>query len=413
MSKEKNFRVDGTYLITTDSTCNPKLGAKVLKNGTESLFLDYYLGYEKVFSKDKNKEIARIKRKREYLKLYLLRNPKNAIEREQNKVSMATALKIRDNKDREIKEQSTGFSFVTDNRKTNILAYFQNYIDNYAKKDVRVLRMALRNFKRFLAELPEYRQFANELRPNQMDSRMIQEFVYYLQDNCKGYGADTNYKRFKKMVNDALANNILRTNPCKRPDGTAITIEVEDNLVKDVLTEDEMARMLSTHYEGENPVIRKAFIFSLYTGLRFCDVKAITFGAIDYQSSTFTIEQNKTKGHSKSSKVTTPLTGELLAMVGKPQTDNPDAELIFKLPSSTMCLKALKHWTKRAGIEKHITWHCARHSFATAILRHGANIETTAKMLGHSGLKYVEVYVRALAEDKKAAIDTLPKIELG
>lgn len=171
--------------------------------------------------------------------------------------------------------------------------------------------------------------------------------------------------------------------------------------------------MISTHYEGENPVIRKAFIFSLYTGLRFCDVKAITFGAIDYQSSTFTIEQNKTKGHSKSSKVTNPLTGELLAMVGKPQTDNPDAELIFKLPSSTMCLKALKHWTKRAGIEKHITWHCARHSFATAILRHGANIETTAKMLGHSGLKYVEVYVRALAEDKKAAIDTLPKIELG
>ena len=66
------------------------------------------------------------------------------------------------------------------------------------------------------------------------------------------------------MVNDALANNILRTNPCKRPDGTAITIEVEDNLVKDVLTEDEMARMISTHYEGKSCYKESIYIQPLH-----------------------------------------------------------------------------------------------------------------------------------------------------
>lgn len=409
MSAKKDIRADGTYIIS-NSTDNPKLGAKVLKNGTESLFLDYYLGFQNVYDNNKDKIVAIKKRKREYLKMYLLKAPKTPKEREENKEILSTAKAIREKQQRELIEQNTGFSFITDNMKVNMLDYFQKYVDNYTKKDYRVLQMALRKFKSFLSE--DYKQFATDLKPNQIDNKMMQDFVYYLQDNCKGYGTETNFKRFKKLINDALATHVLKTNPCVKPDGTTIRIEVEDSLVKDVLTEDEMTKLIRTHYEGENPTIRKAFIFSLYTGLRFCDVNMITYGDIDYQNSTFTIDQNKTKGHSKNSKVTNPLTNELIEMIGKPQTDSPETELIFKLPSSTMCLKALRHWTKKAGINKHITWHCARHSFATAILRNGANIETTAKMLGHSSLKYVEVYVRALAEDKKAAVNTLPKLKL-
>ena len=82
-------------------------------------------------------------------------------------------------------------------------------------------------------------------------------------------------------------------------------------------------------------------------------------------------------------------------------------DYIFHLPSSTMCLKALRHWTKRAGIKKHITWHCGRHSFATNILSNGANIKVVAELLGHSSLNYVQVYVRAMDEQKRNAIDGL------
>ena len=77
-----------------------------------------------------------------------------------------------------------------------------------------------------------------------------------------------------------------------------------------------------------------------------------------------------------------------------------------------MCLKTLRRWTKRAGIDKHITWHCARHSFATNILNNGANIVVVANLLGHAGLKYVGKYVRALDEAKKAAVNSLPEIAL-
>ena len=76
-----------------------------------------------------------------------------------------------------------------------------------------------------------------------------------------------------------------------------------------------------------------------------------------------------------------------------------------------MCLKALRHWTERAGIDKHITWHCARHSFATNILSNGANIKTVASLLGHSDLRHTEKYIRAVDSLKEAAINSLPELE--
>ena len=75
-----------------------------------------------------------------------------------------------------------------------------------------------------------------------------------------------------------------------------------------------------------------------------------------------------------------------------------------------MCLKALGRWCKRAGIDKHITWHCGRHSFAVNILNNGANIKTVASLLGHSGLKHTEKYTRAVDELKKNAINSLPEL---
>lgn len=78
-----------------------------------------------------------------------------------------------------------------------------------------------------------------------------------------------------------------------------------------------------------------------------------------------------------------------------------------------MCLKALRRWVKQAGIDKHITWHCARHSFALNILNNGANIKTVASLLGHSGIKTTEKYVRAVDALKQAAIDSLPGLRIN
>ena len=64
-----------------------------------------------------------------------------------------------------------------------------------------------------------------------------------------------------------------------------------------------------------------------------------------------------------------------------------------------MCLRVLRHWVKRAGIDKHITWHCARHTFATTItLSQGMPIETVSRLLGHTNIKTTQIYAKITNE---------------
>ena len=208
------------------------------------------------------------------------------------------------------------------------------------------------------------------------------------------------------MVKCAVEHDIIRKNPCE-----GVSIKIDDDILrKDVLSTEEVQTLISTHYPGENPNIRRAFIFSLYCGLRFCDVKDLTFRNVDYSNKLLKFEQNKTKGHSSNSGVVIPLNDGLLKLIGEPTEEQGRDGLIFPLPSHTMCLKALGRWCKRAGIDKHITWHCGRHSFAVNILNNGANIKTVASLLGHSGLKHTEKYTRAVDELKKNAINSLPEL---
>ena len=137
----------------------------------------------------------------------------------------------------------------------------------------------------------------------------------------------------------------------------------------------------------------------------------LTYSMVDYDRKTLSFTQSKVDGHSGSARVEIALNDTLLSIIG---TKEPDAEddLIFHLPSDVMCLKALKHWAKRAGIDKNITWHSGRHSFATLLLDKGANIKVVSELLGHSSLKFTQIYVHTLADQKKRALDSLPSLDL-
>lgn len=407
MSLKKEIRSDNTYLISQDATDNPKLGAKILSDGRESLFLDYYFGYQMVYSEKQDKQIAKKDRKREFLKLYLWQAPRTPIERQQNKETLELAKKIRFERGQELLESIEGYR-LKKGHDINFLDYFQSYIDNYTKKDVRMLDVALRRFVAFLNETPEYSKFAKSIKPQQITKDMVEAYTEYLQERSVGEGAKSIYARFKKVVKYAVEHDVMLKNPC-----TGISIKVDDQqLKKDVLSLEEIQRLIATHYEHENPNTRRAFIFCLYCGLRYCDVKDLTFANVDFANKLLKFEQSKTKGHSASSGVVVPLNDGLLKLIGTPTSPDNRDELIFHLPSYGACIKALKNWVKRAGINKCISWHCARHSFAVNILNNGANIKTVANLLGHSSLQHTEKYTRAIDSLKQAAIDSLPAIDI-
>ncbi|MDY4552108.1 MAG: site-specific integrase [Parabacteroides sp.] len=407
MATKKRIRADNTYIISQDSTENPKLGAKILSNGKESLFLDYYFGYQMVYNEKLGKKVARKDRRREFLRLYLKQVPRTPFDRQENKETLALAKKIRFERGQELLEDTEGYRLKKKKRDIDFLDYFQSYIDSYTKKDIRMLNVALRRFVDFLSETKMYKKYANKIKPEQITHDMMVAFAEYLQTKSIGTGAKSIYARFKKVVKYAIEHDVMKENPCA---GIIIMVD-EHQLKKDVLSPDEVQQLIATHYDKENPTIRRAFIFCLYCGLRYCDVKDLTFANVDYSNKLLKFEQNKTKGHSANSSVVIPLNDGLLKLLGDPAgIDNRDA-LIFPLPSYDMCRKALKEWVKCTGINKHISWHCARHTFAVNILNNGANIKTVASLLGHSGLKHTEKYTRAIDSLKKAAINSLPELE--
>lgn len=376
---------------------NPRLLKKEVKGGTEySLYLEYQLGY--------NRDNGTSIRKKETLSLHLIANPRTPVERQQNKETLALAKKIQFERSQELLEDKEGYRLKKKDA-VNLLDYFEQFTQTANVADRLVLVGALNNFKDFLGK--KYPQYANWIEAKNLTKEMMQKFVEYLIENHKGQGAETYYKRFKRMINYAVEQEVIAKSPCKG----VTTPQRDDILEKDILSRDEVIKMFETHYKGENPEIRRAFAMTCLSGIRHCDIIRLTYSEVDYANKMLKFRQNKTVKHSSSSGVTTPLTPTLLNIIGKKAEDAKD-DYIFHLPSMTMCQKALKRWTKKAGIDKHITWHCGRHSFGTQLLNEGANIKVVSNLLGHSSLRFTEKYVRAVDEEKKKAINSLPSIEL-
>ncbi len=419
--------------IEKKSKENPKLEQRVLADGQISLYLEYYLGrqsdpvldefgnpvlYESGEMAGTPKYKVKHIRKKENLNLYLVAKPRTPIERQQNKETLALAEKIRFEKQQQLLQDESGYR-LKNSAKIDFLEYFQEYIDTYTKKDCRMIKIALQRFKDFLHDTPEYNKFGRKIKPEQINNEMVEAFTEYLQSRSVGEGAKSIYQRFKKVYKScAVKYNINYQKPFLDADGKSITITIDEGaLVKDFLSPEEEKQLMTTHYTGENPEIRNAFIFCLYTGMRFCDVKELTFGNFDFANRLLTYEQNKTKGHSKQSKVILPVTDALTGLLGEQPEARDKGELVFVLPSHTMCLKALRRWVKRAGIDKHITWHCARHSFGTNMAataaQKGFSVRVVQEMMGHSSLRYTERYTRVVDEQKKQAMQELNNLMKG
>lgn len=411
---KKILSVGQSYTISTSRGDNPKLRAKILSDGRESLYLEYYVGYSMAYNDNTDKMQPKVERHKEKLKLYLWHNPRTPIQTQENKDTLELAKKIRNEKDQQLKEQEMGYRLPKKRSAINFHEYFQTYLDNYKKKDRRMIQIAMQRFKDFLRDTPEYDRYQKKIAPTQITNIMILDFVEYLKSRSIGEGAKSIYQRFKKVYKAcAMQNDFNFQKPFLDSNGKSISIVIDDNaIVKDFLSPNEEKLLMATHYLGENPQIRKAFIMCLNTGMRFCDVKDLTYGNFDMANGLLTYDQNKTKGHSSNSKVIIPINETIIGLIGDVTKHNKD-DLVFSLPSHTMCLKALRRWTARAGITKHITWHCGRHSFGTNMAataaQKGISIRVVQELMGHSNLRYTERYTRVMDEQKKQAMAELSK----
>ena len=317
----------------------------------------------------------------ETLKHLKLVKGSNVMDRETNKQNLQQAESIRVTRAAEL--EANNYSMVSDaGKKTIITVWMQSYVDHYTKKDKRNMQGALNRFKEYLLEIKKQGLVFGSFTPLH-----IEDFIDYLESNSSGEGANSYFSRFKKMVKQAYRQRLLKENVLdfvkRKVKGKAKK--------KDILTLTELKQLSSTPTESNE--VRRAFLFSCVTGLRWCDVKSLKWESIDLNNNRLRIVQSKTE-----SEVVIPLNERALELLGTPKSC-----LVFTLPSANGANKTLKAWVKRAKIDKAITWHNARHSFGTNLVFNQVDVLTTSKLLGHISMKHTQRYVDASIEMKQNA----------
>lgn len=401
---------------------NPKLVQREMSDGRASLWLEYYLGrsespvydddgnpvlYESGAMKGKPKYRIKHLRKKEAINLYVWLHPRTAQERQQNKNTLQLAEKIRFEKEQEMLEDRKGYRLKRE-KESNFIRYFQQHCDNEAfTMPVRKsYKYSLIRFKEYLSLTPRYSKYVSIMPMDAVTPDLVLGFTNYLRSKCSGEGPRKNYHWFKKVLADAVEEDLIKKNPCK-----GIRIVYDTNVVlKEILTPKEINRLATFRYEGEHREVQRAFIFCCFTGLRYCDVSTLTFANVDYESMVMRFNQKKSAGRSAHAAVVTPLNNELLRLIGNPKDENNPKERIFNLPHTGTARKHLSRWVSLAGIKKSITWHCSRHSFAVNLLNSGADIKTVSSLLGHASIKMTEKYLHVIDQRKQKAINKLGKV---
>ena len=178
---------------------------------------------------------------------------------------------------------------------------------------------------------------------------------------------------------------------------------------REVLTIEEVNKLANT--PCSNNILRRASFFSILTGLRHCDIQELKWGQIVRHNDSWRINfnQEKTDGVEYM-----PISDQAYELCGERR--DPDRLVFEGLMDPSWINRPVKKWIEAAGITKHITFHCFRHSYATLQLTNGTDIFTVSKMMGHTNVKTTQIYAKVVdAKKEKAAkaitIDNLGKNE--
>ncbi|QEM06653.1 site-specific integrase [Mucilaginibacter rubeus] len=229
---------------------------------------------------------------------------------------------------------------------------------------------------------------------SQLNHAFITGFEFYLKAECKisGVSAAKYIKHLKKIVNHCIANNWLKQNPFINFKSSAKAKE------RTYLTQQELDAITNKKFVVERLVqVRDVFVFCCYTGLSYADVKKLRRNEIgigmDGDKWIFTSRQ-KTDTSSR-----IPLLPVALTILNRYQ-DHPQCEnkgLLLPVLSNQKMNAYLKEIADLSDVVKHLTFHLARHTFATTVtLSNNVPIETVSKMLGHTNIKTTQHYAKIL-----------------
>ena len=217
---------------------------------------------------------------------------------------------------------------------------------------------------------------------------VIQDFSVYLMTvvrQCNNTAMKT-MKTLKTVILYGIKLGVIHSNPYL---GVKLHLEPVD---RGFLTEEELQSIIKKDFEIDRlGFVRDLFVFSCFTGLSYIDVKKLKADNIVTLNG---IEWIKMAREKTSTPVSVVLFDGAKCIIKKYENDPKRKDKLFPSMSNQKMNQYLKEIATACGIKKNITFHMARHTFATLTLSKGVPIESVSRMLGHTNIKTTQIYAK-------------------
>jgi integrase len=374
-----------------------KLRQKAITGSRKSLYLDFYPAIPH--------PITGKPTRREFLNLYLYDGAKTPTERLHNKETKNLADIIWHQKENEVNKPEIYSGHEKEQLRIKGLGevsftdYFKKLADKRGGTSKEGWASALRYLDAFtggqlkFADLNE--RFCNDFKEYLLTEKSARSNKVRIANNS----ASVYFSKFKSALRQAYKDGFLQFDLSVKVD----PIKMEKTR-RNFLTLEEVNTLIQT--ECDWPLIKRAAIFSAFTGLRFCDIENLKWANVvkiegDGYYLNFTAQKTKRVE-------TVPISEGAFSLLGEMKGDT---DQVFEgLYYSAAWAPYLNKWLGLAGISRKITFHCFRHTFATLQITLGTDVYTVKEMMGHTDIKTTQIYAKIVDQTKRTAAN---KIQLN
>lgn len=367
---------------------NVTLRKRTLPSGKITLYLDFF---PPIYNA-KTREFSR----REYLGLYLVSKPKNNIDKAMNSENLHKAEMICANRLNELNKLQIYTPFEQERLRLqeigekSFLQYLKQTAESRIGINAQIWKYAIIHFEKFLKN--------EDILMQEIDVTIIEDFREFIlkakclkkKDQFLAQNTALSYfNKIKATLRKAYKKGLLQTDV-----NAAVESIKEQESQRNFLTMEEASRLFRTPCKKE--IIKRVSMFSLLTGIRYSDIAKLTWDEVQYSKSEgyyIRFKQQKTD-----SPVTLPISQEAFECLG--EKVGKYKRVFYDLKKWDVD-RLLPIWIKDASIEKHITFHCFRHTYATLQMAAGTDIFTVSKMLGHKNIKTTQIYTKIIDEKKR------------
>lgn len=371
-----------------------KLRQKAISGNRQSLYLDFYPAIP-------HPETGAPTR-REFLGLYLMDKAKTPIDKLHSKETLQLAEQIRQKRENHLNkpEVYTGYEQeqlrIKERGEQNFVEYFKTLADTRKASNHDNWISAYNYLYSFTKGTLKFcnlnERFCNDFKEYLLTTKSNKsEKVTLSQNSAVSY-----FNKLKATLKQAYKDGYLQIDL-----NSKIEPIKQAETRRNYLSIDELNNLIKT--PCNNPLLKRAALFSALTGLRFSDIQKLMWEEVHYnkeQGHFIQFTQQKTKGVE-----VLPISEQAHNLLGN--RAGASEKVFDGLTYSAYENKHLYQWIGAAGITKDITFHCFRHTFATLQLTKGTDIYTVSKMLGHRELKTTQVYAKVIDQVKREAADKI------